>query len=307
MRREPSKKEIKEVREALAHRYAPLKRANDAREYWSRVESLRLELKESEYPEDAVRMFAAVFIALEDIGRDRALDAIKLLPPVRKIIEMFRNGDPFRSKATADALVAKACEELKRWDGTPLERKLRHEFRFFMSGRLEHKLRTRERFGEAHEEWLQQADEVRYGRRPQPRKEATSPHPTHVEVAYPAADSAFVTTQPFGSKVEVRGPSLVRLLRLVLQNAERDLTWEELRKAWVADACGSETVRSDSVATVDGSSVGALWRPPPAVDTFRKYARKIKKALGPAGLYWNHSGNGVRFDLPVEGRSERVA
>jgi hypothetical protein len=87
-------------------------------------------------------------------------------------------------------------------------------------------------------------------------------------------------------KTNVRGSSLCKLFRLVIQYPNRSQSWTGIQKAWNAK---SEQDSHD----------GTNWKIPPSINSLKRYGNRIKKALGELGCYWNQDGSGVQWTPPA--------
>ncbi len=257
-------------------RYAPLR---DVRlQGLSSVRWAMESLVGSQYPEKSVSAFVTLVHALSRAGETGFLDRVgdRLKTAVQKAIQMVRDG------ASAKDVEA----ELRRSDGHNAETAQDELCRWFPRFVLNDVVSDK-RFVEEHHKAKQAVDKV-LSPLCAPRKQPGASLPEHVEVSYPTDDLAIVTRGPL--RAEVRGESLVRVFRLVVQDAPRDVWWTAIREGW------NQHIRQVA-PTLDGTPVdpSSKWRPAPAKSSLVRYGQKIKEKLELLGYDWDQNGSGARY------------
>lgn len=119
-----------------------------------------------------------------------------------------------------------------------------------------------------------------------------------ISVEVPSHDLAIVTRGE--QRWEVRGSSLVKLLRFVYPYMGETHSWSEIQKAWTAmDGMPSSDRSTWKTAGAGYVPTGEDWKPPPPVESLMRYGSRIREALGELGVYWHQDGEGVRWAPPA--------
>jgi hypothetical protein len=113
--------------------------------------------------------------------------------------------------------------------------------------------------------------------------------------------------------VQVKGPRQVRLFRIVVEAAGRDIAWSDLVRADLT-ACGEELDRRWRGRTVRGRSLHeedqggepdgeVVWPATPrhatSEESLQRAGNRIRTALGKLRYHWHQNGHGARWDPEV--------
>lgn len=120
--------------------------------------------------------------------------------------------------------------------------------------------------------------------REDPKDRSTSPPLSWRVAPSPTGDSFIVSKGDYS--VTIKGPSRVRLFRLVAAQPHRDHAWGDIIQALLAQAA-------------DAFREGRPVRVPLSEKTLQRQGRRIAKTLGEAGCYWHQDGHGVRWAPPT--------